>query len=115
MKRSGECPKCHTQPVIRLERVLDWTKHSGAAYSEVDQRAPSPRSEVERTLAVRLEKSSALGGVTVRHPALSTEAYVCPGCGYFEEHVRDVGGIDWATVEGASRWSGERGGGGPFR
>ncbi|MCB9598030.1 MAG: hypothetical protein H6719_35265 [Sandaracinaceae bacterium] len=114
MKRSGECPKCHTRPVIRLERVLDWTKHSGTAYGGPDTRAPSPRSEVERTLAVRLERSGALGGVTVRHPALTTEAYVCPGCGFFEEHVRDAKGIDWDAIEGATRHDGTRGGG-PFR
>lgn len=39
---------------------------------------------------------------TETHVACATEAYVCAGCGYVEEYVRDVTEVDWSAIDGAT-------------
>ena len=54
----------------------------------------------------RITSRGLFGSNTTVVPACPTEAYICAGCGYFEEYVKDVASIDWSKVSGAT-WHSE--------
>jgi hypothetical protein len=81
MKR-GTCPKCHGQRIGRLSSVGD--------KGHFDR--PGPR-QIGRaaTPGIFTENFEGHGQV---------EAYVCVGCGYFEEYVIDPASVPWEKLDG---------------
>jgi hypothetical protein len=85
MKTTGVCPKCESERVGRLEYVAD--------ESDVTTR-PGRR----RSLWWEVEKTGGFFSAGAEHRA-EVEAYVCTGCGYFEEYVKDPHLIEWEKLE----------------
>ena len=89
MKRTGKCPKCGEERIVRLDYVLDaadWLGTSGGGPKDRSGNLPVCR-HVARTPD---------GEVA------ATEAYVCASCGWLEEYVKSPGDIRWEDVQGAA-------------
>ena len=80
MKRTGICTKCACTRVMKV----DWLADLGG------------EGEGERYGGRLLVRAS--GG---RDAYGRLEAYVCTGCGWFEEYVADVSKIPWDRVNAA--------------
>jgi len=110
MKRSIQCPKCHSRRIGHLAQQAD---------SE-DTRIR--KGVVTRDLGVRplgyactpIETDGSNESFVVIG---ELEAYVCTECGYFESYVKDPGTIDWRQLKGFTWVDLDRRGegGGPFR
>lgn len=115
MKLTGRCPKCAGDHIMHVRQVADAGDWTGEGEGRLDRRDgghPVPR----RVLTERRITTGLFGGTSEEISlAGETEAYVCAGCGYLEEYLRDPGGIDWDRVVGATRHMGNGGGGTPFR
>lgn len=111
MRASGECPKCGGRRIIRLPRVADASDQGGTTAGDMTRRNGCtlvPRQIAERAVT----ESGLFGNSTLRYVgACPTEAYVCSGCGFVEEYVKDVENIDWTEIHGAV-WHGDSDGDG---
>jgi hypothetical protein len=104
MKRTCRCPKCGGDVIVRLESVGDASDWVGSGTGALGARSGTHLAP-RRILLAQATSTGLFGGTTERHRETGeTEAFVCAGCGYLEEHVKNVHEIDWQTVVGATRW-----------
>jgi predicted nucleic-acid-binding Zn-ribbon protein len=75
VKRTKQCPKCHSLDVGYLERMLDYTT----------------LGPVAQHLAQRVDNEGVVGQI---------EVYVCTGCGFLESYVRDHELMDFGQLSG---------------
>jgi hypothetical protein len=102
MKRTGKCPKCQSQKVIRLAHVADAGEWEGQGAGGLQSRT-GIQSVPRRVLHRKVEKAGMFGSKSaVFEPTGETEGYICSECGYLEEHLLQPKSIDWSTIEGAT-------------
>ena len=75
MKRTRQCPKCHSLEVGYLERMLDYTT----------------LGPVAQHLGQCVDDEGVVGQI---------EVYVCTACGFFESYVKDHDLVDFARLSG---------------
>ena len=81
MKKNRKCWKCGCQNIIHLQSVAD--NNARAAGNPYTGRAIA--------FAGKHRLLSQTG-------AAFTEAFVCTGCGFFEEYVKDPQSVPWAEL-----------------
>lgn len=102
MKRSNVCPKCQGVAIVHLPVVTDAGDWAGDSEGTLNDRRGI--HHVSRALGLVFKKSA--GGLfdsDTYTPVAETEAYICTGCGYAEEYVKDAASVPWGDVVGAVR------------
>ena len=103
--KNGVCPKCAGKKIVHLDHVIDSADWSGLSHGGPDKRNADVGGSVYRHIAIGVETYETwLTGKTVERRGLvcATEAYVCSGCGFFEEYVREPESVNWDDLHGAT-------------
>ena len=85
MKKTGRCPKCDCARIAHFSQVMD-------------------EADGNRSRNIGFRYGGSFLGLRTMLAAGEVEAFVCTGCGYFEEHVKSPETMKWEEMVGLQWW-----------